>query len=340
MEIELALSVILPCYNVEKYIAKCLDSLYAQDIPETEYEVICVNDCSPDGTRDIIVSYQQKHPNLILIDHDINKKQGGARNTGLRAAQGEYIWFVDPDDYVKENCFKKIIELATLKEVDILLFNYARTDIDGKVIQKLDFDFLPNAIFEGRSVFKYDNCWEMYTPSWDRLVRRKFYLENNIYFYENFYYEDNIFGVQVFFSSSKVAYSPTHCYYYRTNPLSDMHSEMNGAKLASHVKMAQQYKYYSAKLKDDEYISKLFEDEVVYLFKSIKKRFKYLTIKEKKIFYKKLQTIENIADLSNMDRYVTLIIFYPIISSILFSVISPLIIFLRDLKRKSIPLKK
>ena len=105
------LSIILPCYNVERYIADCLDSIYTQDLTEDEFEVICVNDCSTDGTREVIENYAS-HSNLTLIDHAENLTAGGARNTGIKAAKGEYIWFVDPDDMVKLNCLHELCSFA------------------------------------------------------------------------------------------------------------------------------------------------------------------------------------------------------------------------------------
>ena len=93
------MSFILPFYGVERYIGKCLDSIYHQDIPEDQYEVICINDCSPDNSEQIVLQYAQEHTNLKLIKHDVNKKLGAARNTGLRAAQGNYVWFIDTDDF-------------------------------------------------------------------------------------------------------------------------------------------------------------------------------------------------------------------------------------------------
>ena len=89
------LSIIIPFYNVEKYIAECLDSVYNQDISEEEYEVICVNDASPDNSRNIVLEYQKKHSNLTLVEHEVNKKLGAARNTGRKIARGKYIWNVD-----------------------------------------------------------------------------------------------------------------------------------------------------------------------------------------------------------------------------------------------------
>ena len=82
----LKLSFVLPCYNVERYISECLDSLYQQNISVDEYEVICVNDCSTDSTEQIIKEYQVKYPTIRLINHLINKTVGGSRNTGLKNA--------------------------------------------------------------------------------------------------------------------------------------------------------------------------------------------------------------------------------------------------------------
>ena len=108
----LRLSFIVPFYNVEPYIEECIRSLYNQDIPQEEYEVICVDDCSPDGSRAIVERLQKEYPTLKLLIHTENKRQGGARNTGMKVAQGIYIWFMDSDDYIKPNCLKDLLERA------------------------------------------------------------------------------------------------------------------------------------------------------------------------------------------------------------------------------------
>ena len=95
------LSFILPFYGVENYIGSCLDSIYRQDIPEDQYEVICINDCSPDNSEQIVMQYAKKHTNLKLIKHEVNKKLGAARNTGLKAALGKYVWFIDTDEFLQ-----------------------------------------------------------------------------------------------------------------------------------------------------------------------------------------------------------------------------------------------
>ena len=118
------LSIVIPFYNVEKYIAECLDSVYNQDIPEDEYEVICVNDASPDGSRDIVLEYQKKHPNLVFVEHEVNKKLGAARNTGRRIARGKYLWNADSDDMIATNCLGEILDKCEKNDLDVLLFGF------------------------------------------------------------------------------------------------------------------------------------------------------------------------------------------------------------------------
>lgn len=120
------LSIIIPFYNVEQYITQCLDSVYNQDIPEEEYEVICVNDASPDNSRDIVKEYQKNHKNLILVEHEVNKKLGAARNTGRRAAQGKYIWNVDSDDMIAPNCLREMLNMCEKSDLDVLIFDNYR----------------------------------------------------------------------------------------------------------------------------------------------------------------------------------------------------------------------
>lgn len=126
-------SIILPCYKVEKYVARCIESLIVQDFPKDEYEIICVNDCSPDNTRNVIESFQSRYSNITLIDHSINQTAGGARNTGIKHASGKYLWFVDPDDEVEPDSLRRLYELAEKNCLDCLLFGYTVFDEQGSI---------------------------------------------------------------------------------------------------------------------------------------------------------------------------------------------------------------
>ena len=222
------LTIILPCYNVEKYIAECLDSLYRQDISEEEYEVICVNDCSPDGTRDIILNYQQKHSNLILIDHEVNKRQGGARNTGIKAAKGEYIWFVDPDDYIKTNVLNSILDSCFENNLDILQFNYDKVTINGEFQFKKE-NVINTIVMNG--IEFTNSLGNNYLNNYDlsvctRLIKSDYFKTNNIIFIENTIFEDLVFSLRTMMFCKRIMAISDSLYLYRYNPDSTM-NELN-----------------------------------------------------------------------------------------------------------------
>ena len=97
------LSIVIPIYNVEKYLYTCLLSIMTQDIPLTDYEVILINDGSSDGSLVIAERFAAQYSNIRLISQE-NRGLSGARNRGIEEAQGEYIWFIDSDDYIEIDC--------------------------------------------------------------------------------------------------------------------------------------------------------------------------------------------------------------------------------------------
>ena len=101
------LSIVVPVYNAELYLEECLHSLFTQDLPQADYEVICVDDGSTDKSGFILKSFSEKHPNLTIITQE-NSGVATARNTGLSAARGDYIWFVDADDVIQTNILRKL----------------------------------------------------------------------------------------------------------------------------------------------------------------------------------------------------------------------------------------
>lgn len=213
------LSYILPVYGVERYIAECLDSIYSQGLPESEFEVICVDDCSPDNSKEIIRSYQKKHANLILVEHSINKKSGGARNTGIKKAQGKYIWLIDPDDLIAPNAANRIIEECEKYNLDVLCFNFSIFSDKGK---KPDSCFKqPIAVINGTSflenVFGDKIIYNLGYP-WRAVYQRDVVLNNQIAFAENLSYgEETTFMAEVISSSEWVATITDDLYYYRQN---------------------------------------------------------------------------------------------------------------------------
>ena len=112
-------SIIIPIYNVEKYIEQCFTSIYAQDISEDIFEVIAVNDGTPDNSMSIVKTIASQHKNLVIINQE-NQGLSVARNTGLDHAKGEYIWFVDSDDWLTKDSLSIVLDtIISYPKIDV-----------------------------------------------------------------------------------------------------------------------------------------------------------------------------------------------------------------------------
>lgn len=215
------ISFVLPCYNVARYINDCLDSLYAQNLSEDEFEVICVNDCSTDDTRNLIVAYQKSHPNLRLIDHTVNLTAGGARNTGIEAASGSYIWFVDPDDMIQLGSSHSIMKTLETKPVDILLFNNEIVDENKKHIEN-------QVVFADTETCSGQEYIVKYFPMqmskvcivWRCVFRRDFLVSKQIRYPQMRKSQDVVFMWHSILAADAVASTESVYYKYRKNPYS------------------------------------------------------------------------------------------------------------------------
>lgn len=125
------LSIVVPVYNVEDYLSKCLDSILNQDIDKDDYEIIVVNDGSTDGSGGIAKEYAERYSNITLINQE-NQGLSGARNSGIKVARGKYIQFVDSDDYLEPDVEKSLVEKMKSENLDILRFNYQNVNEKGE----------------------------------------------------------------------------------------------------------------------------------------------------------------------------------------------------------------
>ena len=226
------LSIIVPFYNVEQYLEECIRSLYTQDIPQDEYEVICVDDCSPDDCSMIVKRLQQEYTTLRLITHSHNRKLGGARNSGLKAANGMFVWFVDSDDNIYPNVLKKMLNEAEKDNVDLLQFDFSRGGKQSSIISQ------SNKITNGET-YLFQNTgshWcEKIGGVWRQLFRREFLECNNMRYVENVMYEDTDYLLHAFLVANKVRYLSILAYNYRINPESITASPISPLKLAWRV---------------------------------------------------------------------------------------------------------
>jgi glycosyltransferase involved in cell wall biosynthesis len=227
------LSIIVPFYNVEPFIEECIRSLYNQDISWEEYEVICVDDCSPDGSRAIVEQLQKEYPTLRLICHKENKKLGGARNTGLKVAQGKYIWFVDSDDYIYPNVLRTLLDTADKNMLDILQFDNTR----GEENQTKSIQF--NAVNKGETyLFEHLNDWvDKIGGAWKQLFAKDFLDKNQLQFIEDAMYEDTDYLLRAFLLANRVQYVSLYGYHYRINLESITSTLVTPVKLAWQVNL-------------------------------------------------------------------------------------------------------
>lgn len=130
-------SVVIPVFKVEEYLAACLDSILAQGFAQDEFEVIIINDGSPDNSKAIALEYAAKYPNFIFIDQE-NQGVSVARSAGLDKASGDYIAFIDPDDTIYPNSLKPIVERAEKDDLDVLYLSLDVFDEQGNLLNAIE----------------------------------------------------------------------------------------------------------------------------------------------------------------------------------------------------------
>jgi glycosyltransferase involved in cell wall biosynthesis len=186
-----AISVIIPVYNVEKYLADCLESIIEQSFKDIE--IICVNDGSSDNSSQILDCYQKKDSRVIVLDYHINKGQAYARNCGLEKATGEYVYFVDPDDLLLDNSLSVLLPKLVSTKVDVLMAQFVKFS-DGEDV--VDYSHMSigsgyEKLKTGIDAFVEDlSPYECYI--WRMLFRRTFLIAKEIEF-KPFRYEDTLF---------------------------------------------------------------------------------------------------------------------------------------------------
>lgn len=281
------LSFIVPFYGVEQYIEKCIRSLYAQDIPMEEYEVICVDDCCQDGSRAIVERLHQEYPTLRLICHERNKKIGGARNTGLALANGQYVWFVDSDDELYPNTLKTLLAIAEENRLDILQFDYARGKSEN--ISSVQV----SAILDGETYLFQENTGKWVgkvSGAWRQLFLRKFLLTGGLKYIEDAMYEDTDYLLNAFLVASRVQYIDLCAYYYRCNSNSITQVRPSPIKLAWMVNQMLRCAKLIPCAKTD--IAKLRIAEMVRMtFSSLRQYVKTFDFQERKVYIRNLSTL-------------------------------------------------
>ncbi len=212
-------SVIVPIFNTEKFLSKSLTSLINQTL--SDIEIICVNDGSTDNSLNIIIEYANNDSRIKIINQE-NKKQGAARNAGLQIAKGEYIGFVDSDDWVDPDYFEKLYNTAKKYNSDIALATNIRIG-NGKTKKRLNIteEKVAATIQE-----KIDIGNQVKNPCpTNKIYRHSMLKDNNIIWPEGMYCEDKLFTIKAIYYANKIVSTPGVNYYYFRNPNSTVHTK-------------------------------------------------------------------------------------------------------------------
>jgi glycosyltransferase involved in cell wall biosynthesis len=208
-----SLSVILPVYNVQAYLPACLDSLMAQTIQPDE--IIAVDDGSTDACSQILADYALRMPNLRII-RQANGGLSAARNVGLDAASGEYVAFVDSDDFLSLNIFEESLRRVRDDKLDMLLFN-AMYHFEGRESDRLIYtNVSESSVLTGADwLYERLHMGRLLHMVWLHLYRRDFIEANRFRFVPGLIHEDVIWTTSVLLAAKRVRYIPAPFYHYR-----------------------------------------------------------------------------------------------------------------------------
>ena len=219
------LSLIVPVYNVEKYLRKCLESFLNEKVDLALFEVIIVNDGSQDSSKKIIDEFVLKYKNVSVVDQP-NQGLAVARNVGAMRARGNYIWFVDSDDWLITNSITKIIACSEFYKPDIISINYEFSN--GKIDKVRNYS-LESKLYTG---LDYLDLQIVENPVQYYVFNTKFYRVNDLKFENGIYHEDSLFTPIALFYAKSVVRMHEVCYIYNIRDGSIMTSKL---KLFKHA---------------------------------------------------------------------------------------------------------
>ena len=296
------ISIIVPVYNTEKYLKKCLESLCNQSVDKKTYEIIVVNDGSPDDSERIIYLFQKKYEDLFKY---IKKKNGGissARNAGLKAATGKYIMFVDSDDYIDSDTLENFYKIE--KNDDMYIYGY-REIYDGSVKEVKINNSESKSVKDALPIFFENSAVRGYV--WNKIFKREIIKKNMLKFDENIkHIEDLLFVMEYISKISNICLCSKTYYNYLQRNGSLVNSGFNMGKLTAftsfnrikeivynispnYIPTIDYFIYelcYELSVRIRVGNNKKFNNEYISLKKDMRKYYKHFILKKVKIKYK------------------------------------------------------
>ncbi|MCR5012865.1 MAG: glycosyltransferase [Lachnospiraceae bacterium] len=217
------ISVIIPCYNVSRYVDRCMQAVTSQSIGMECVEIICVDDASTDNTVKKLLAWEQKYPeNIIVVQSETNGRQGAARNIGLGYASGEWVAFIDSDDWVEPDYLELLYEKTCIEGLDMVCCETVRDAHDElyyfsdgeRAAEKREGILIIDDMKKRKELI---HCNGIAFTVYSKLIRKDFLLENMIIFPEGVVYEDIYWGSLINFHINKAYISGLHLYHYYVN---------------------------------------------------------------------------------------------------------------------------
>jgi glycosyltransferase involved in cell wall biosynthesis len=216
------LSIIVPCFNVEDHITRCLNSLVNQDLNSKDFEIIIIDDGSTDNSINLVNKFISKHKNAVLYAQE-NKGLGAVRNRGIKLAKGDYIYFIDSDDYLAHHTLNIVLDKMINNNLDLLGF-------ETTITTKLDlFSSKTRAIskeIEISTGIDYLIANKLHrTEAWWYVIKREYLIKSGFQFDEGRFLEDIIFTFKILMHAKRFLYLPLDVHRYYKNPNSIMNNE-------------------------------------------------------------------------------------------------------------------
>lgn len=226
----LRLSIITTLYKSAEYMDKCLGTLLDQDLPRDEYEIILVNDGSPDNSVDIARRYSAEYSNVKVVSYEVNRGLAGARQAGTDEAQGRYLCYVDPDDYIERCSFSFVLAKMENEQLDMLRFNYRMVNESGEMLAKPQdariIDYTPG-VMDGLTFLNERLGYGCFV--WAYIYRTSLIKDSGVKFRQGDYFDDTAWLPQIIRKAKRIDSAPKVRYYYYQRTDSLVNTVSNGA---------------------------------------------------------------------------------------------------------------
>lgn len=292
---DIIISIVVPVYNTSQYLDECIGSIVNQTLKEIE--IICVNDASTDDSLDVLESWRQRDPRITVVDFEVNKRQGAARNAAIKLARGRYIGMIDSDDYIAEDMYQTLLENTDNYSADIVVGNLYATHSDSDVLER-NFDAVMADIVEIKKSVLLNRC-RMVT----NIIKKELFEKNELWYPEGLTYEDNANVAPLFLMANKinVCYNDKPFYFYRINNQSTVRTMNNPScwdrlitaeMFVDHTKRLNQYDSFSEEI-DYVYFKLVIVSSFMFALFSFSK-YQYNKVKEIIAEYDKTIGLDNI----------------------------------------------